>query len=273
MMTPAWILDVFAAIMLAVAGISAGRLLVTRSWSGSVPDADIDVAHILMGVAMAGMLAGGLRTLPDGVWVTVFAVVTAWFAWRVTAEARAGRASSIGAGHHVPHLIHGAAMVYMFAAVSGAAGSGGAGISAMGGMSGGEGTLRVPTIGFVFVLLMIGWAVFDLDQLTGPRSHGHGGWHAEAGSVLAVFRPPIALAATGGAALETAGTGAALAAAADSAGAGETRSAQPAVAVEPAFTAGAGAGPVASVLLGPRVTIGCRIAMSVTMALMLVLMI
>ena len=282
-MTPAWVLDSFAAIMLVVAGISAGRLLVARSWSGLAPDADIDVAHILMGIAMAGMLASGLRTLSNGVWVAVFGVVTTWFAWRVAAEARSTTAASaMRGGHHVPHLLHGAAMIYMFAALTGAASSGGAGPSGMGGMSGGMGTLRLPTIGFVFVLLMIGWAVFDVDQLTGARWRGHGGWHPDAGAVPVALRQRIALAAAGvpaletagsGPALDTAGSGAALAAAVDSVGAPGTASAAPGATAERRADAPGSANSVARVLLDQRVTIGSRIAMSVTMALMLVLMI
>jgi len=270
-MTPGWILDVFAALMLIVAGISAGRLLVSRSWSGQAPDADIDAAHILMGVAMAGMLASGLRTLPNGAWVAVFAVVTAWFGWRVVTEARtASTASAMGSGHHVPHLIHGAAMIYMFVAVTGATTSRGGG---MGGMGATMGTLRLPTIGFVFVLLMVGWAVVDLDQLTGARWHGHGSLRTDAGAVPPALRQRIALAAAGGPALETAGSGPALTVAQASVGAAGTVSAAPAAETEGRAVAAVSANPLAGVLLDARVTIGSRIAMSVTMALMLVLMI
>jgi Domain of unknown function (DUF5134) len=280
-MTPAWILDIFAAIMLVVAGISTCRLLVTRPWSGQLPDADIDVAHILMGVAMAGMLATSLQTLPNGLWVAVFAVVTAWFAWRVVAEARSqGGVRGLGAGHHVPHLIHGAAMIYMFVAVTGTAGSAaGAGMSGMGGMSGSMGRLQFPTIGFVFVLLMMGWAVLDLDQLSGAIWHSQPGGRAPAISLPAGLRDRLAVAAGGGATLATAGTAPALPAAAlaapgvaagpvtDSVGAAESVAA----ASEPGTEVVAH--PAARFLTDERVVIGSRIAMSVTMALMLVLMI
>ena len=92
-MIPAWILDIFAALMLVVAGIGAGRLLAERPWAQSAPDADIDAAHVLMGIAMAGMLASGLKTLPNAVWVAVFAVITAWLCRQVgrAMRARAGR--------------------------------------------------------------------------------------------------------------------------------------------------------------------------------------
>jgi Domain of unknown function (DUF5134) len=271
-MTPAWILYVFAAIMLAVAGISTCRLLVTRSWSGQARDADIDVAHVLMGIAMAGMLASGLRTLPNDVWVAVFAIVTAWFAWRVAAEARSPSGSgALATGHHVPHFIHGAAMIYMFAAIS-AAGS--AGSSGMGGMSGSMGTLKLPTIGFVFVLLMVGWAVFDLDQLTGYLSRSGADRRVAGVSLPAGLRQRVALAAAAGASpalaagVVTAGSGGPdLVSAASASSAELTPAAQVSDVATPSDEA------VGKLLLDPRVTIGCRIAMSVTMALMLVLMI
>lgn len=182
-MIPGWILDSFAALMLAVAALSACRLVAARAWSRPATDADIDAAHVLMGVAMAGMLATGLRTLPDGGWVAVFAVVTGWFGWRVAVQARGAGLGARLTSHHLPHLVHGAAMIYMFAAVStvavasagasaSAQASAGAGMG-VGGMSGGLGSgmgvLSVPAIGLAFVLIMAGWAVWDLDRITGAR--------------------------------------------------------------------------------------------------------
>ena len=62
MMTPSWILDIFAAVMLVVAAVSAARLVVARPWRGaSGQPTDIDVAHLLMAIAMAGMLTASLR--------------------------------------------------------------------------------------------------------------------------------------------------------------------------------------------------------------------
>ena len=87
MMPPTWLLDSFAAVMLVVAAVSAARQ--GAWWRFRTEGADVDAAHLLMAVAMAGMLASGLRTLPDGAWETAFAVATAWFAWRVVRDARA----------------------------------------------------------------------------------------------------------------------------------------------------------------------------------------
>ena len=263
-MVPAWILDVFAALMLVVAAVSSARLIVTRARPAAAADADIDAAHVLMGVAMAGMLASSLNTLSSWAWLVIFAVVTAWFAWRVAAGARRQGLRALSAGHHVPHLVHGAAMVYMFAALTsppgGMAGPG-AGMAGMTAAAGGMGTLQVPTIGLVFVLIMAGWAVWDLDQLTSA----HRGGHRPAPRLAGLRGLQPALAAEGPAGDAPGGDLAARRAAAPG---GEDRAAGTA-----ALPAAAGGSVPAGRLLDPRVATGCRIAMAVTMALMLVLMI
>ncbi len=137
MTTPTWILAIFAAIMLAVAAISATRLVLARSGRrpGADTDADIDVAHLLMGIAMAGMLLASLQTLPNAAWAVIFAVMTAWFGWCVFRESRTQGTRVLADGHHAPHLVHSAAMLYMFVAITGPA-RGGSGMAGMGGSAG-----------------------------------------------------------------------------------------------------------------------------------------
>ena len=55
MTSPAWLNDLFAAVMVVVAVYSAGRLVAARMWSRPT-HVDVDAAHVLMGAAMAGML-------------------------------------------------------------------------------------------------------------------------------------------------------------------------------------------------------------------------
>ena len=117
-MTPDWILDIFAAIMLVVAAVSAARLVAARPWQRGAVVTDTDVSHLLMGIAMAGMLAPSLTTLPNDAWVAVFAVLTAWFGYRVVRDYQASGARALAVGHCAPHLVHSAAMVYMFAAIA-----------------------------------------------------------------------------------------------------------------------------------------------------------
>ena len=118
MSVPAWLLDIFAAVMLAVAAVSAARLAIARrAGRRSDPDADIDVSHLLMGLAMAGTLAASLSTLPSGAWEVIFGALTAWFAYRVAREYRGRGLRALVSEHHAPHLLHSAAMLYMFLAL------------------------------------------------------------------------------------------------------------------------------------------------------------
>ena len=226
-MTPAWILDIFAAIMLVVAAVSAARLVAARPWQPGAIITDTDISHLLMGIAMAGMLASSLTTLPNGAWAVVFAVLTAWFGYRVVRDYRASGARALAVGHCAPHLVHSAAMLYMFLAITGpvASGTGMSGMSGMTGMS----TLSYPTLAFLFALILIGYTIWDLDLLSSLRR----------GFAVAVAGP-----------------------------------ATPALVGAPAGTVGTETGVTAmSVLNSAGIVVGCRIAMGVTMALILLLII
>jgi hypothetical protein len=170
-MTPAWILDILAALMLTVAAVSAARLVAARPWQPGSVVVDTDVAHLLMAIAMAGMLTSSLTTLPAAAWEVIFGLMTAWFAVRVVLDARASGVRALAGGHCAPHLVHSAAMLYMFLAL-GAPAAGAGAMGGMSGMSGGPGgamSLDHPTIAFVFALILVGYSVWDLDQLSGRR--------------------------------------------------------------------------------------------------------
>jgi len=267
-MTPSWLLDVFAALMLAVAAVSGARL--GASWAGAraagrprLPaDADADAAHVLMGIAMAGSLASGLSTLPGSVWAVIFAILVMWFGWRVFTESRERPASALASGHHVPHLVHSAAMVYMFVAVTGASTAAGGGMPGMaGGSMSGMGTLRAPTIGVIFVLMLVGWVVVDVNRITtgaDPADRSAAAtlapWRrrtlAVPGPAIAMPAPPVAVALSASA-----------------------RADREASATTEAAASGQVAANTGLLVSDPRVADGCRIAMGVTMALMLILMI
>ena len=254
-MTPAWILDIFAAIMLVVAAVSAARLLEVRPWQRGAVITDTDISHLLMGIAMAGMLAPSLTTLPDDAWAVVFGVLAVWFGYRVVRDYQASGTRALAVGHCAPHLVHSAAMLYMFLAITTPAMSGGSGMAGMAGMSG-MGALHVPTLGFVFALILIGYTIWDLDQLSSLR-------YGLAAAVAGAAAPALV-----GASVGTVGTGAVTgsgAAAASSTGSGEAGG---------RGTAGGGrSGGMAIAILDSQGTVvGCRIAMGVTMALMLILL-
>jgi Domain of unknown function (DUF5134) len=259
-MIPAWILDIFAAIMLVVAAVSAARLIAARPWrqrTRRAALADIDAAHLLMAIAMAGMLAASLQTLPNGAWSVIFAVMTAWFGYRVIRDAQVSGVRALAGGHCAPHLIHAAAMLYMFMAFTAPAAHGSGGMGGMAAGMTGMGTLQLPLLAFLFALALIGYSIWDLDQLSGPGASGH---YSLAAARTTAAGPVLVGAAAGpGAAALSAPTS-------GPAGSAVATEAQPAEASTPASGAGSG-------VLAPWVATSCRIAMGVTMAFMLLIMI
>jgi hypothetical protein len=269
MTIPAWILDIFAAVMLVVAAVSAARLVAARPWrrGRGAATADIDVAHLLMAIAMAGTLAASLRTLPNDAWDVIFAAATAWFAYHVARDARRVGIRALSGGHCAPHLVHSAAMLYMFVAVTAPAASAG---SAMSGMAGsGMQTLRLPIVAFLFALVLIGYTIWDLDQLSGPGASGHY-------SLAARIAPAGAVAPALAGAESPAAAFSGLTSAGSPTSAGSTVATVPPPA-EADQTAPRDPYPVSSgagrLVLAPWVATSCRIAMGITMALMLIIMI
>ena len=110
---PTWLTAIFAAASLAVAVYCAGRLVAARRWHRPT-ELDTDGAHVVMGVAMAGMLVSGLRTLPSAIWEVVFAAAAAWFGYRMLQARRGAQPSPWRSSHPLPHLVECAAMVFMF---------------------------------------------------------------------------------------------------------------------------------------------------------------
>jgi len=125
---PAWLTAIFAAASLAVAVYCAGRLVVARR--GHRPtELDTDGAHVIMGVAMAGMLVSGLRTLPSAIWEVVFAASAVWFGYRMLQARRGAQSSPWRSSHPLPHLVECAAMVFMFLILPATAGAATSGMS------------------------------------------------------------------------------------------------------------------------------------------------
>lgn len=242
MSTPAWILEIFAAVTLLVAEVSAGQLVLARAWTRrAIADADIAVSRLLTGIAMAGILVSGLRFLPNGAWEAVFTVMTAWLAWRLWRESSGhgtGGTGGAGRSRYAAPLVHSAAMLYLFAALAAPAAPGTGGMSGMGFSPSGLPTLQAPVLAAIFTLLLIAFAVHDLD-----RRSGVDGYFAAAG------RPLVP-------------AGSALAAAAGRApGAGAGTESAPQ------------AGTAARLLLSPAMVKGCQVATGVTMAFILVILI
>jgi hypothetical protein len=183
MMSPTAVLDLFAALMLVTAAVSGTRLAAARlpasrqlaGWRSEIVPAgprsrprgtvgaDHDVAHLLMGVAMAGMLASGLTTLAPGTWEPIFGALTGWFAWRSARDVRAAGIRSLASGHNAVHLLQCAAMVYLFAAVTTA------GSSPMTGMGVAPQSLEFPAVALALASALAAYAAGDIGRLSVRR--------------------------------------------------------------------------------------------------------
>ena len=155
---PAWPRDIFAVVMLMVAAYCAVRPVVA-SRRRRVTDLDTDGAHVVTGIAMAGMLAAGLRVLPAAAWVVIFAISFGWFAWRTVQVGRGAPASTWRCPHPVPHLVESVAMLYMLAA-------------GMGRMPASASVSRFSVLALGMALFMFGYVVWVGNQLMPATAAG-----------------------------------------------------------------------------------------------------
>jgi hypothetical protein len=255
MSAPSWLSLMVAGVMLVIAVYCAGRLIAAGVWRRE-SELDADGMHLVMGVAMAGALAPRLSFLPASSREIVFAVPAAWFAGQVIRVRRGRGAGRWRCPHPVPHLAESLAMVYMLAAAR-VTGSGTAG-AAMAGMGGGPGMVRFPAVAVVFALFMVGYAVWLGDRLVSLSRPA-----AAAAVPEAAVSPAMTPVAPGPAGV--AGTRVAAAGRPGAAGGGYAR---PAGGPLPAPQARQG-WPV----LAPRAAVCYKIAMAVTMAYMLIVMV
>jgi hypothetical protein len=243
---PSWLAPALAAVMIATAMYCAGRLAAARLWRRST-EVEADSVHVVMGVAMAGMLLPGLSPLPATAWEAVFAVAAAWFACQaVRSRIRQHAAGSRWrCAHPVPHLVESVAMIYMLAVLPGSWPGLSGRAMAMPGMGGGRmaagGSLSALAV--ILALFMIGYVLWTADQLTALV-------RATAGAAPGAVRdqsPALAAGPPGGVGIQ------------DAAGADG--------AVPPGPTHRPG-GPA----LAPRLAACYKIAMGLTMGYMLILM-
>jgi hypothetical protein len=274
-MTPAWILDLLAALMLVVAAVSTARLVAARPWRRGSVIIDTDIAHLLMAIAMAGVLTSGLSTLPDVAWEVIFGVMIAWYASRVALDARANGVRALAGGHCAPHLAHSGAMLYMFLGMTSSAGA----MAGMAGMSAGSSSMLMlndPTLAYVFALVLIGYSIWDLDQLSGRRysltparvslAGVRAGVPVMAGAESATTAASYGPSPSGS--VSDASTGTATDTATGSGAVDGRAIACDAAAISGGSVAGGGLG---QFLLSPAVTVGCRVTMGVVMTFMLLI--
>ena len=158
MRSPSWIGYLLAAVMIVTAVYCVSRLAAARL-RGRPTEPDVDIVHVLMGTAMAGMLVPRLSLLPDGAWEATFGAVLAWFGWQAIRAYRAdGRAA-----HYLPHVLASGAMVYMFLAVTPA--RTGPALAAVAMDRQPAATIRFPVLALALALALFGYVMWITDRL------------------------------------------------------------------------------------------------------------
>jgi hypothetical protein len=238
---PAWLTGSFAALMLTVATYCAGRLTVTRRWQRRT-ELDTDAGHVLMGLAMAGLLVARLRILPAATWEAVFTAGTAWFAWQLVKSRRHTAPVSWRCLHPAPHLVECVAMLYMFfAATPLMARAAAPGMTDLA-------PSRFSVLALLMALFMVGYVVRVADRLP-LRSPAP----SVAVSPVSALAPALAMVPASPAQVAT--------------------FTPPSTSAPPGTPAPAGhVSATARPYLAPRCAALCKIAMGLTMAYMLVLM-
>jgi hypothetical protein len=167
--TPSWLYYLFAVAMLAVAAYGACLLTVSIRLKDPV-GRDIDIAHLLMGVAMSGMFETHWSFWPAGFWELAFFLLMVWFIFRSVQSIQRF-------GLHVPHEgIHAAMSFAMLMMYWFPMGSSSTGMSMS--MSSPSHAVLDPGIGLLLAFLFFGSAIFTLASPVKGISH-HGS-HAQA---------------------------------------------------------------------------------------------
>ncbi len=162
--TPAWLYYLFAFAMLAVAAYGLALLAVSVAIRRSA-GWDVDIAHLFMGVSMAGMFVTGWAFGPSAIWELIFALLLVWFLAQ-------SLQSVITFGIHLTHyLIHAAmsfAMLLMYVFPGGAS-SGAMSMS----MSSSSSARIDPGLSLLLAFVFFASAIFTLaSPIKGVSHHG-----------------------------------------------------------------------------------------------------
>lgn len=116
---PTWLAYGFAVLMVSVSAYCVGRLVLARRL-GRLNHEDVNVSHVLMGVAMVGMLVPRWKVLPTGLWEVVFVITALYFLSRaIHFVARHGISGTNDdhvhhISHYLIHMVMGCVMLYMY---------------------------------------------------------------------------------------------------------------------------------------------------------------
>jgi len=168
---PSWLGYSFGVALMVVGAYCVARL-VAAAPMGRQNHYDVNVAHVLMALAMVGMLVPGWNIVPVGLGETVFALMALWFLGKGIRLAlvhgrgvlRGGHASHLR--HYLIHMVMACSMLYMYwlgmpvtQATSGATMSGSA-------MPGPPADAGDPGLTLLLTLTLLASAVWQLDSIS-----------------------------------------------------------------------------------------------------------
>lgn len=162
--TPSWLYYLFGIVMLGVAAYALALFSLSLRLNDTA-GRDIDIAHLSMGVAMAGMFVPHWAFWPSWFWETVFFVLMVWF---IVRSAQSLQRFSLHVPHEGVHAAMSLAMVLMYLYPAGAS----AGAMSMSMSSSSHGILD-PGVSLVLAFMFFGSAIFTLaSPVKGASHHG-----------------------------------------------------------------------------------------------------
>jgi len=181
--TPSWLYYLFAVAMLGVAAYSSG--LFGRSLKTSDPvGRDIDVAHFVMGIAMAGMFVPHWAFWPAWFWEAVFFTLTVWF---VVRSLQSLQQYGVHVPHEGIHAVMSLAMILMYLYPMGATGA----AMSMSGSSPSSHGILDPGVGLLLAVTFFGSAIFTLGS--SHKGSSHHGTHRRHRSAYATVGAPVTM--------------------------------------------------------------------------------
>jgi hypothetical protein len=176
--TPSWLYYFFGVLMLAIAAYCI-TLIVLAAMTNRPAGRDVEVSHVFMGVAMAGMFVGRWSFGPSAIWEIIFGALMIWF---LVASIQ----SIQRWGFHLPHaLIHALMNLAMLLMYWFPMGTSSSGSMAMSSSAAGGGAKLDPGLGLALAFILLASAVFTLASPVKGRSHfgSHAPAYAVSGSI------------------------------------------------------------------------------------------
>jgi hypothetical protein len=166
---PSWLYYLLGVLMFAVAAYDFG-LLATSGATHREGGRDVEISHVAMGLAMAGMFVPAWAFGPSWLWELIFIALLAWFIARTAKSVQLF-------GLHVPHTAIHAVMSFAMILMYWFPSSSSSGAMSMS-MSAG-GARMDPALPFVVALILFGSAVFTVASPN--RGATHFGTHGRSG--------------------------------------------------------------------------------------------